>query len=452
MNEDEKPQFLKKAGRYASLSGSATGLAMKLAGEKFLGIKIDKGMHSDQLKQVLGNLKGPIMKVGQILATIPDALPPQYADAFQELQSNAPPMGWPFVRRRMKAELGADWQSHFADFPQMATAAASLGQVHKAVTTDGKKVACKLQYPDMVSAIDADLNQLKLLFKLYKQYDSSIITDDIHAELGDRLREELDYKREARVQKLFTHLLRDEPNVHVPNVVDGLSTDRLLVTEWVDGQRVLNFKGAPIEQRNQIALNLFKAWYIPLYKTGIIHGDPHLGNYSVRDDLSINLMDFGCVRVFRPEFVGAVIDLYNALKNNDEELAVSSYKTWGFGDLSKDMIEVLNVWASFLYGPILDNKIRTIGNTNNGVYGREKAREVHTKLREMRQGVPVPREFVFMDRAALGLGSVFIHLQAEVNWYQLFNEMIEGFDVEKLRQAQADVLPEYDLESARQSQ
>ena len=445
MNEDEKPQFLKKAGRYASLSGSATGLAVKLAGEKFLGIKIDKDMHSDQLKQVLGNLKGPIMKVGQILATIPDALPPEYADAFQELQSNAPPMGWPFVRRRMKAELGADWQSYFTDFPRDATAAASLGQVHKSVTTDGQTVACKLQYPDMSSAIDADLNQLKLLFKLYKQYDSSIITDDIHAELGDRLREELDYKREARVQKLFAHLLRDEPDVHVPNVIDDLSTDRLLVTEWLDGKKVLTFKDAPIEQRNQIALNLFKAWYVPLYKTGIIHGDPHLGNYSVRDDLSINLMDFGCVRVFRPEFVGAVIDLYKALKSNDQELAISAYKTWGFGDLNKDMIEVLNIWASFLYGPILDDKVRTIGETNNGVYGREKAQEVHAKLREMRQGVPVPREFVFMDRAALGLGSVFIHLQAEVNWYQLFNEMIKGFETEKLRRAQNSILPEYDL-------
>jgi len=444
----DNANFLKKAGRYASLSGSAANLAMKLAGDKFLNLKIDKGAHSNQLKDILGGLKGPIMKVGQILATIPDALPPEYAEAFQELQSNAPSMGWPFVRRRMKAELGADWQSHFTQFPQTATAAASLGQVHKATMNDGRIVACKLQYPDMASAIDADLNQLKLLFKLYKQYDSSIITEDIHAELGDRLREELDYKREARVQKLYIELLKNEPNVHVPAVVDALSTDRLLTTEWMDGHHVLNYKGAPIEQRNQIALNLFKAWYIPLYHTGVIHGDPHLGNYSVRDDLSINLMDFGCVRIFRPEFVGAVIDLYNALRTNDQELAVKAYETWGFGNLSKDMIEVLNLWASFLYGPILDDNIRTIGNTDNGVYGREKAREVHTKLREMRQGVPVPREFVFMDRAALGLGSVFIHLQAEVNWYQLFNEMIEGFETKKLKQAQARVLPEFDLKPA----
>ena len=447
-NTEDQSQFFKKAGRYVSLSGSATGLAVKLAGEKFLNIKIDRDIHSNDLKNILGNLKGPIMKVGQILATIPDALPPEYAKAFQELQSNAPPMGWPFVRRRMKAELGADWQSKFSEFPQTATAAASLGQVHKAITANGQTVACKLQYPDMASAIDADLNQLKLLFKLYKQYDSSIVTDDIHAELGDRLREELDYTREAKVQKLYTHLLRDEPNVHVPTVLDELSTARLLTTEWVDGVHVLNFKDGAIGDKNQIALNLFKAWYVPLYKTGVIHGDPHLGNYSVRDDLSINLMDFGCIRIFRPEFVGAVIDLYNALRTNDNDLAVKAYETWGFGNLNKEMIEVLNIWASFLYGPILDDKVRVIGEANNGVYGREKAQEVHKKLRELRQGVPVPREFVFMDRAALGLGSVFIHLQAEVNWYQLFNGLIEGFDVEKLRKAQSDILPQYGLKPA----
>jgi predicted unusual protein kinase regulating ubiquinone biosynthesis (AarF/ABC1/UbiB family) len=444
MSEDNS-KFIKKAGRYASLSGSATSLAMKLAGEKFLGLKIDRDMHSEDLKKILGNLKGPIMKVGQILATIPDALPPEYAKAFQDLQSHAPAMGWPFVKRRMKAELGADWQSQFTDFPREASAAASLGQVHKATTLGGKIVACKLQYPDMASAIDADLNQLKLLFKIYKQYDSSIITDDIHAELGERLREELDYKREANVQKLFAHLLKDEPHVHVPNVIDDLSTDRLLTTEWVDGQHIKNYIDAPLDQRNTIALNLFKAWYIPLYKTGIIHGDPHPGNYTVRNNLDINLLDFGCVRVFRPEFVGAVIDLYNALKNSDEELAISAYKTWGFGNLSKDMIEVLNIWASFLYGPILDDKVRVIGETNNGVYGREKAREVHAKLRELRRGVPVPREFVFMDRAALGIGSVCIRLQSELNWYELFNDLIDGFDVEKLEQAQQTILPEYSL-------
>lgn len=445
---NDNPRFIKKVGRSASLGGSVFGLATKLAGEKFLGRKIDRELHSEELKQILGTLKGPIMKVGQILATIPEALPPEYARAFAELQSNAPPMGWPFVRRRMKAELGADWQSKFKEFPQNASAAASLGQVHKAVTKDGETVACKLQYPDMASAVDADLRQLKMLFSLYKQYDSSIETAHIHAELADRLKEELDYKLEARHQKLYSHLMADEICVHVPDVVDDLSTDRLLTTKWAEGRRILDYKDADIETRNQLALNMFRAWYIPLYKTGVIHGDPHLGNYSVRDDLSINLMDFGCVRIFRPEFVGGVIDLYNALKTDDRDLAVHAYETWGFGNLSEDMIDILNIWAGFLYGPILDDKVRTIGETNNGVYGREKAREVHMKLKELRSGVPVPREFVFMDRAALGLGSVFIHLQAEINWYTIFNEMIEGFSVESLSKRQNEILPQFGLKPA----
>jgi predicted unusual protein kinase regulating ubiquinone biosynthesis (AarF/ABC1/UbiB family) len=443
--DDKKAGFGKTVQRHASLSKSAGSVLFKLAGEKFLNIKIDRDEHSSALMAALGNLKGPIMKVGQILATIPEALPPEYAKAFQELQANAPAMGWPFVKRRMKTELGPDWQSRFQDFPKEATAAASLGQVHKAVTSDGQTVACKLQYPDMGSAIDTDLSQLKLLFKLYKQYDSSIITDDIHQELAERLREELDYKREAKLQSLYRDLLKDEPHVHVPEIIADLSTDRLLTSLWMEGKPVLDYQGASLDTRNTIALNLFRAWYVPLYQAGIIHGDPHPGNYTVREDLSINLLDFGCVRIFPPDFVGAVIDLYNALKTDDRDLAVQAYKTWGFGDLNNDTIEVLNIWAGFLYGPILDDSVRKIGETNNGVYGREKARQVHQELRKLRAGIPVPREFVFMDRAALGIGSVCIRLGAEINWYQLFNEVIDGFDVETLRQRQKQALSQFDL-------
>jgi predicted unusual protein kinase regulating ubiquinone biosynthesis (AarF/ABC1/UbiB family) len=146
--------------RYGRVGGTMAGLAARVAGERYLGIKIERGDHARQLTEALGNLKGPLMKVGQILATIPEALPAEYAKDFQQLQSNAPPMGWPFVKRRMKSELGADWETKFRSFDKNAAAAASLGQVHKAVTPDGRTVACKLQYPDMQSAIAADLNQL----------------------------------------------------------------------------------------------------------------------------------------------------------------------------------------------------------------------------------------------------------------------------------------------------
>lgn len=432
--------------RYGKVSATMAGLAARLAGERYLGLKIERQEHAQELLQSLGSLKGPLMKVGQILATIPEALPPEYAEALQQLQSNAPPMGWSFVKRRMKAELGPDWESRFTSFDHDAAAAASLGQVHRALTPAGVQVACKLQYPDMQSAIDADLRQLKIIFSLYEKYDSAISTKYIHQELAARLYEELDYKREARHCALYAAMLKQEKGVHIPRVIEDLSTSRLLTSTWLDGEKILSFKDAPQESRNQIALNLFRAWYVPFYYYGIIHGDPHLGNYSIRKDLSLNLLDFGCIRVFPAQFVGGVIDLYHALLEDDQARAVHAFETWGFNGLTQEQIDILTIWARFLYAPVLDNKVRTIGEVNGGMYGRETAHLVHQKLKEA-GGVTVPREFVFMDRAALGLGSVFLHLKAEVNWYKLFHELIADFETKALAQRQKKILKTFDLGS-----
>ncbi len=444
----DKNSWMTRVARYGRVSGAMAGLGAKLLGERYLGIKIEREDHARQLMEALGNLKGPLMKIGQILSTIPEALPAEYARELQQLQSDAPSMGWLFVKRRMKAELGAGWEGKFKEFEKEAAAAASLGQVHKATLPDGRLIACKLQYPDMQSAIQADLSQLKLIFSIYKRYDQSIETSQIYEELSARLYEELDYKREARHAQLYEFMLRDEKNVHIPEVVEELSTDRLLTSVWLDGKKVLAFKDADATVRNAIAMNMFRAWYVPLYYYGVIHGDPHLGNYTVREDLSINLLDFGCVRIFPSTFVGGVIDLYHALMNDDQDLAVHAYETWGFEGLSKEQIETLNVWANFLYGPIMEDRVRPIGHADGAVYGRETAQKVHAQLRELgkqKGGVLVPREFVFMDRAALGLGSVFIHLNAEINWYRVFNEMIEGFDVSKMRETQGSALKKFGL-------
>ncbi len=434
--------------RYGQVTTTMAGLATKLAGEKYLGLNIERDDHAEHLTKALGNLKGPLMKVGQILATIPEALPPEYAKAFQELQSNAPPMGWPFVRRRMKTELGPNWQSKFKSFEKEAAAAASLGQVHKGIANNSQLLACKLQYPDMRAAIDADLKQLQMIFSMYERYDKSIQTKNIHAELSARLSEELDYSLEARHGKLYTYMLRDEPNVHVPEVIDDLSTDRLLTTGWLEGERILNFVDAPQKQRNELAMNMFRAWYVPLYNYGVIHGDPHLGNYTVRSDNGINLLDFGCVRVFPAQFIGGVIDLYNSLMTDDTDLSIKAYESWGFTNLSKEKVETLNIWAKFLYGPVMEDKIRPIGEVKDGVYGRETAEKVHKRLRELSKdegGISVPQEFVFMDRAALGLGSVFLHLKAEINWYRVFNELIQDFNVTALDKRQKSALKQFDI-------
>ena len=427
--------------RYAKVTTAMGGLAARLAGEKYLGIKIDREQHASDLRAALGGLKGPLMKVAQILATIPDALPKEYVNELSHLQADAPSMGWLFVKRRMKAELGEDWLSHFKEFEKKASAAASLGQVHFAEDNDGQKLACKLQYPDMGSAVQADLKQLKLIFSLYEKYDSAISTNAIHDELSDRLKEELSYSHEIKNLKLYKHMLSDLKEVTLPNPIEQLSTKRLLTMTRIDGVKIMKFisDNSDIQRRNKVALNMFKAWYVPFYKFGVIHGDPHLGNYTIRSDGGVNLMDFGCIRIFRPDFVTGVIELYQALRDGDEEKAVNAYKRWGFENPSKELISVLNIWANFIYQPLLEDKVRLINPSESGQYGRETAEKVHEELKKI-GGVTPPREFVLMDRAAVGLGSVFMHLKAEINWYRIFHELVGDFDEKKLSKRQNDAL------------
>ena len=427
--------------RYAQVGTSVGGLAAQFVGARLLGIGLDRDRHSSELKQVLGGLKGPLMKAAQILATIPDALPPEYAEELRQLQSNAPAMGWPFVRRRMRSELGVDWQDRFRAFEHQAAAAASLGQVHRAVGPDGRRLACKLQYPDMQSAVGADLQQLKVMFQVYRHYDRAVDPSNVYRELAERLREELDYYREAGHMRLYRTMLRREAGVSVPAPVAELSTDRLLTMTWLEGEPLLDFvaRSDDVALRNRVALNLFRAWYVPFYGYGVIHGDPHLGNYTLRRDGRVNLLDFGCVRVFPPSFVRGVINLYQALRDKDRDLAVSAYETWGFTNLSHDLLDALNIWAEFLYAPLLEDKVQQVLEGESGLYGARVANKVHRELVRL-GGVTPPREFVLMDRAAIGLGSVFMHLKAEINWHRMFHELIDNFDEHALAKRQKAAL------------
>jgi predicted unusual protein kinase regulating ubiquinone biosynthesis (AarF/ABC1/UbiB family) len=443
---EESPRLSGRVRRYAKVGSSVGGLAAQVVGARYLGIGLDRGKHSSELKAALGGLKGPLMKAAQILATIPDALPREYAEELRQLQSNAPSMGWAFVKRRMRSELGAGWEKKFKSFEREAAAAASLGQVHRAVSLDGRGLACKLQYPDMLSAVDADLQQLKILFSIYRRYDRAIDPSNVYHELADRLREELDYAREGRHMQLYQDMLRDEKGVHVADLLPELSTKRLLTMTWLEGRPLLEVAKTckDVDLRNAIAMNMFRCWYVPFYYYGIIHGDPHLGNYTLREDGTVNLLDFGCIRVFPSKFVKGVIDLYFALERDDPDLAVEAYRTWGFTNLSKDLLAALNLWAAFLYAPLLEDRPQKIMGDQGSLYGAKVAGEVHKELRRL-GGVKPPREFVLMDRAAIGLGSVFMHLDAEINWHRMFHDLIAGFDDQKLAKRQAKALKAYDL-------
>ena len=410
-----------------------SGVAARIAGARLFGVTLDRGRSAAELAAALGGLKGPIMKVAQLMATIPDALPAEYATELMKLQSDAPPMGWAFVKRRMAAELGPAWLSKFSSFEHHPSAAASLGQVHRARAHDGTGLACKLQYPDMQSAVEADLRQLQLIFAIHRRMDPVIDTTEIAKEIGARIREELDYRREAKHAMLYRRMLAGIEQIHVPRVWPELSTGRLLTLDWLEGDRLLAHKDDDLATRNLLGTAMFTAWWWSFSRYGVIHGDPHLGNYSVfkvdRRPAGINLLDYGCIRIFAPKFVGGVVDLYHGLLRGKDDLIVHAYETWGFRRLSREVIEALNIWARFIYGPLLEDRVRSLaGGVKPSEYGRREAFRVHQALKQ-RGPVTVPREFVFMDRAAIGLGAVFLHLRAELNFHRLFNAAIENFSL-----------------------
>jgi predicted unusual protein kinase regulating ubiquinone biosynthesis (AarF/ABC1/UbiB family) len=451
-DDTEQNRFSARARRYARVGANVGGVAAKAAGARLFGYELDRGRNAAELAAALGGLKGPIMKVAQLLATIPEALPPEYIEQLTKLQNQAPPMGWAFVKRRMQAELGAGWQDKFASFEHQPAAAASLGQVHRATAKSGETLACKLQYPDMQSAVEADLKQLGVLFAIRRRFDPAIDTSEIIKEIGARVREELDYRREAKHVALYGEILKDEPAVRVPRAWPELSTGRLLTLDWLDGTRLLDHKEASLEVRNRLGRAMFAAWWVPFVRYGMIHGDPHLGNYSVfekdGEPAGINLLDYGCIRIFPPSFVGGVVDLYNGLRTGDDDLVVQAYETWGFRKLSRRLIDILNVWARFIYGPLMDDRVRSIADgVKPGEYGRRQAFEVHQALK--REGpVTVPREFVLMDRAAIGLGGVFLHLRAELNFHRLFMDAMQEFSTSAVSERQAAAMRRVDLPPA----
>src|SRR6185503_7972934 len=444
MADQERNRITARAARYAKVGRNVGGVAARMAGARFFGFDLDRARNAAELAAALGGLKGPIMKVAQLLATIPEALPPEYITELTKLQSQAPPMGWAFVKRRMQAELGPDWQTKFESFEHHPSAAASLGQVHRARSHDGAELACKLQYPDMKSAVEADLGQLGVLFAIRRRFDPAIDTREIIKEIRARMREELDYRREAKHVALYRDMLKDEELIRVPQVKADLSTERLLTMEWLDGSRMLDHKDETLAVRNRLATAMFTAWWQPFSRFGVIHGDPHLGNYTVFKQkgkpAGINLLDYGCIRIFPPKFVGGVVDLYNGLRHDDESRIVHAYETWGFHKLSRELIDILNIWARFIYGPLMDDRVRSIADgVKPGDYGRRQAFEVHQALRK-KGPVRVPREFVLMDRAAIGLGGVFLHLRAELNFHRLFEAAMENFSVKGVAERQGAAL------------
>lgn len=405
--------------RHGKITSNFVYIISKLLAKQYL--KSDPNYHNDlkYIKNFLGNLKGPLMKIGQIIATIPGVLPSEYSEYLLSLQSNAPHMGPYFVKKRMQMELGENWQKNFKKFDFNACNGASLGQVQKAVTKSGEDVACKLQYPNMESAVDIDLSYLKLIFKIYNQYNPKIDCNVLFAEIKNRLTEELDYENELLNIKAFDYIFKHHKNIaNVPKGFGDLSTKKILTMEFLSGKSILDKN---LKDKNKIAKNLFCSWYIPVFHFGIVHGDSHFGNYKITDDAKINLLDFGCVRRFSNDFIQSVIMLYKSLLHDDKKMNREAYINWGFKGLDNDMIDILNIWARFLYDPLLDDKKRLLHNDWQN--GSKLLLKILSKLKTSR-GLSIPKEFIFLDRATIGIGSAILKLGARHNWHKMFEKII----------------------------
>jgi predicted unusual protein kinase regulating ubiquinone biosynthesis (AarF/ABC1/UbiB family) len=405
---------------------------------------MDKAAHI--LKTSLGQLRGPLLKAGQLTAMIPGLLPSSVSDALQDLCAHAPPMGWSFVRRRMMHEMGPMWKDRFSWFSPEPSFAASLGQVHKACFWNetyetAHLVACKLQYPGLDRVIETDLAQLRFFCRIYEHKMKALDTTYLQEELKIRLYEELNYLQECEHMKWFHAMFQTYPNLKKSICIPSplFCTERLIIMSWVEGKSIQEAIDLPQSLRNELGTLLFKAWYAPFYSHGALHGDPHMGNATWTYEggvLQLNLLDFGCVRLFPPQFVEGVLKLYRALQTQNLEQAHAAYEQWGFHALSHAQLEALNAWATLLFAPfLLDRGPCLLEEVSSVDRGKMAALHVQSLLKQHGLVKP-PKAFLLMDRVAVVLGAVLMRLKVRANWFDLFQEVSASFSLFSCEKAQ----------------
>jgi predicted unusual protein kinase regulating ubiquinone biosynthesis (AarF/ABC1/UbiB family) len=290
----------KLAGLPLGLAGrTAVGLGKRLGGRsgEVIAQEIQQRT-ADQVFRVLGELKGGAMKLGQALSIFEAALPPELAGPYRatltKLQESAPPLPAATVHRVLAADLGPDWRARFTSFEDDAAAAASIGQVHRAVWTDGRRVAVKIQYPGAGKALINDFTQLSRLGRLFGLLMPGLEVKPLLDELRDRVAEELDYGMEAAAQRGFARAYAGDPDIYVPDVV--AESEHVLVTEWMDGTPLSKvIGGGAQEQRNRAGILLTRFLFSGPARAGLLHADPHPGNFRLLDDGRLGVLDFGAV-------------------------------------------------------------------------------------------------------------------------------------------------------------
>ena len=379
---------------------------------------------AEHVAEALGNMKGALMKLGQMASYLDQGLPEHVRGALADLRQDAPPMSPDLAAGVVERELGAPPDEVFAEWDPVPLASASIGQVHQAVTKDGQPVAVKVQYPDVDAAIRADLDNVGLLFGATGMLFPGLEPGALVEELKARLVEELDYEREAENQQLFADYYRDHPFIRVPDIVPELSARRVLTSALADGVRFDELAGWTQEERNLAAEAIYRFVFGSLYRLHVFNGDPHPGNYLFEPGGRVTFLDFGLVKRFTPDEVTTFHHMIDTMVLHPDPA--------GFRKVVED-VGLLQPGAPFtdqqvedyfghFYEFVLDDAVTTIDQD----YASETVRQMFDLTGphgEIMKAANVPPSFVIIQRINLGLYAVLGELNATANWRRIAEEI-----------------------------
>ena len=365
--------------------------------------------------KILASFKGPAVKFGQLIANVPGILPSNWQAAFLKLQNKVPSMRGNFVKKRMVAELGENWEDHFDFFDLNAEFAASIGQIHFC-SFQGKEAVAKLQYPNMDIFIESDFEQITSIVNLISLVKKPFVFDEAFSELKQSLILEYDYLNEAQNMLTFKSIL-DSDKVVVPVVFQDVLTKKLLVCSKEEGVAISEVSQFSSDFKRKAIRNLFHAWFFPFYKHFLIHADPHAGNFLFKEnDARLVLFDYGSVQKFSFEFVQGIKTIRQGLILSDDSILKQGYELLGFKDLNLETIKLLNSWAKFVCFPILKDEDVLI--SHDYVDSAKLILKEIFDLANQSGGIKIPKSFVLFDRAVIGFGAACVKINVPFNYFK----------------------------------
>jgi len=372
-------------------------------------------------------LRGAFMKLVQMLSMRDDILPAEALSVLSVVQSSVPPMDYPQIRKQIVRELGKPPEQLFVDFEEEAFAAASLGQVHKARLKSGETVVIKVQYPGVEETVRQDLKNMKALLHTFTMIGRDVMRQkvdqsDVARELEERLHEELDYVNEARNIQRFQKMFADDAELVIPAVYPSLSSRRVLTMGLVEGYPLTDILAPGVDQsmKDWVALKYFRVVWRQVFEFGVLHTDPHPGNYLVTYHPKLAILDFGSIRIFPEPIRRAYRRLAEATITRDEAAMAECFVALGFmdaGDDPKALVKIMNV----IFEPVLRDRPYDPRHYNSV----EKGMEVATIGFENRI-FKAPGHRVFLARALMGLDSYLKQAGTVLNWHREFKRCIDA--------------------------